>query len=92
MLHCMMLMGSLFLSDGQIMVDFGAVSRAERDGNLLTLTAGGREVRLDASGYAPEAEVHEIVAACVAEAQMPEPGSARAAAVPVPAPEIAEVR
>lgn len=71
MLQCMVLMGSLFLSDGQVMVDFGSVTGVERQGDLLLVVSGGRETRLDASRYPQSVAVDEIVADCAPKAQTP---------------------
>ncbi len=69
MLQCMVLMGSLFLSDGEVMVDFNTVSGVEKRGQLLLVTTGGRETRLDASAYPADMPVEEIVLSCAARAQ-----------------------
>lgn len=66
-----MLMGSLFLADGQVMVALSGVSRIERRDNLLLVVADGGEVRLDASGYSSREDVQDIVSSCVVQAVNP---------------------
>lgn len=71
MLHCLMLMGNLFVSDGQVMIAFSSMSRVERSGDLLMIGAEGREDGLDISGYPVETGVHTILSECAATAQTP---------------------
>lgn len=69
MLHCLFLMGNLFVSDGQVMIEVSAMSRIERSGDLLLIGAAGRENALDISAYPASASVHGILADCAAQAQ-----------------------
>lgn len=69
MLTCIFLMGNLFVSDGQIMVAFSAMSHVERSGDLLLIGAGAREDGLDVSGYPADMGVHRILAECAATAE-----------------------
>ena len=71
MLHCLMLMGNLFVSDGQVMIAFSSMSRIERSGDLLVIGADGREDGLDISNYPVETGVHTILSECAATAQVP---------------------
>lgn len=68
MLQCVFLMGNLFVSDGQVMIDMNAMTRVERAGDLLLVGYDGREDGLDVSTYPESASVHGILAACAAEA------------------------
>jgi len=69
MLHCLFLMGNLFVSDGQVMIEFSSMSRIERSGNLLLIGAAGREDALDISAYPDGSSVHGILADCATQAQ-----------------------
>lgn len=71
MLECLVLVGSLFLSDGQIMVAMDGVTGVERQGNLLVVTAQGAPVHLDASAYPIDIGVHDIIGNCAASAADP---------------------
>ena len=71
MLHCLMLMGNLFVSDGQVMIAFTSMSRIERAGDLLLIGSEGREDGLDISGYPMETAVHTILSECAATARVP---------------------
>ncbi|MDJ0627456.1 MAG: hypothetical protein QNJ44_04270 [Rhodobacter sp.] len=82
MLHCVILMGNLFVSDGQVMVAFSAMSHVERSGHLLMVGSGSREDGLDVSGYPPHLGVHAILSDCAARAEAP-PAQPRYAAAPV---------
>lgn len=82
MLHCLMLMGNLFVSDGQVMIAFSAMSHVERSGHLLVVGSGARQDGLDVSGYPAHMGVHTILADCAAKA---ETGEARVDFAAVPA-------
>lgn len=69
MLHCVLLMGNLFVSDGQVMIAFASMSRVERSGQLLLIGSDGREDGLDVSNYAAHVGVHTILADCAAKAE-----------------------
>jgi hypothetical protein len=64
MLHCITLMGALFVSDGQIMIAADRMTRVERAGPLLLVGHAGREDRLDVSAYPEGMPVHEILTDC----------------------------
>lgn len=64
MLQCVFLMGSLFVSDGQVMIDVGSMTRVERSGDLLMVGYGDGEDGLDVSAYPANASVHGILADC----------------------------
>ncbi len=66
MLHCIVLMGALFVSDGQIMIAADRMTRVERTGPLLMVGHAGREDRLDVSSYPEAMPVHEILTDCAA--------------------------
>lgn len=68
MLHCVFLMGSLFVSDGQVMIAASSMARVERSGDLLLVGSGAREDALDISNYPAEARVHTILTDCAAKA------------------------
>ncbi len=68
MLECLILMGSLFVSDGQMMIAASSMSRVERAGDLLLVGAGAREDVLDVSNYPADVAVHTILADCAAQA------------------------
>ena len=74
MLQCLVLMGNLFVSDGQVMIAVSSMSHVARDGALLVVGAGPREDGLDISGYPAEMGVHTILADCAARASAPQPG------------------
>jgi len=63
-----MLMGSLFVSDGDIMIAMSAMSHVERAGGLLIVGAGDREDGLDISAYPLEMGVHTILSECATRA------------------------
>ena len=69
MLHCVLLMGNLFVSDGQVMIAAASMSRIERAGQLLLIGSNGREDGLDVSNYPVEVGVHTILADCAAKAE-----------------------
>ena len=71
MLHCLMLMGNLFVSDGQVMIAFSSMSRMERSGDLLLVGSANGEDGLDISAYPAETGVHTILSECAATAQTP---------------------
>ena len=79
MLHCLMLMGNLFVSDGDVMIAFSAMSHVERSGDLLKVGTGAREDGLDVSGYPDGMGVHTILSDCAAKAQGVKPGFGYAA-------------
>ena len=69
MLHCVLLMGNLFVSDGQVMIAVSDMSRVERAGNLLMVGSRGREDGLDVSDYPSEIGVHTILSDCAMQAE-----------------------
>ncbi len=69
MLHCVLMMGNLFVSDGQVMIAVASMSRIERAGSLLLIGSAGREDGLDVSNYPPHVGVHTILADCAAKAE-----------------------
>lgn len=69
MLTCVMLMGSLFVSDGDVMISFQAMSHVERQGGLLQVGAGERQDMLDVSGYPEDFPVHMILSDCAQQAR-----------------------
>ena len=69
MLNCIFLMGNLFVSDGDVMVSFDAMSHVERNGDLLVIGAGARQDGLDVSEYPVEMGVHTILSHCAAHAE-----------------------
>ena len=69
MLSCVFLMGNLFVSDGDVMISFSAMSHVERDGSLLLVGSSGRQDGLDVSKYPPEMGVHTILSDCAAKAE-----------------------
>ena len=72
MLECLFLMGNLFVSDGQLMIAFSAMSHVERSGNLLLVGSGERQDGLDISAYPGEMAIHTILSECAANAQSTE--------------------
>ena len=68
MLSCVFLMGNLFVSDGDVMISFSAMSHVERNGSLLLVGTNGRENGLDVSNYPPEMGVHTILTDCADKA------------------------
>ncbi len=69
MLNCVLLMGNLFVSDGQVMIAFSSMSRVERAGQLLLIGSDGREDGLDVSNYPPRVGVHTILSDCAEKAE-----------------------
>ncbi|MEL7115058.1 MAG: hypothetical protein AAGP08_05615 [Pseudomonadota bacterium] len=69
MLSCVFLMGTLFVSDGQVMVAMDAVSHVERSGDLLVIGVGTRQDGLDISAYPDEMGVHQILSYCAETAE-----------------------
>ena len=69
MLSCVFLMGNLFVSDGDVMIAFDAMSHVERNGSLLVVGAGERQDGLDVSDYPAEMGVHTILAECAKSAE-----------------------
>ncbi len=69
MLHCLFLMGNLFVSDGQVMIAVSSMSRVERAGHLLLIGSGAREDGLDVSNYPETVGVHTILSDCAAKAE-----------------------
>ena len=74
MLHCLLLMGALYVSDGQVMVALSAVTTAERAGDLLRVGGAGGTLHLDVSAYPHDMAIHDILADCAGRADMAGPG------------------
>ncbi len=69
MLHCVLLMGNLFVSDGQVMIAVSDMSRVERSGDLLLVGSGNHQDGLDISNYPADEGVHTILADCATQAE-----------------------